>query len=65
MRNVIRLGHDLGLQLVAEGVETEKQWQLLENEGCDIVQGFLFGEARPAASLDQLIASGGPAPTHR
>ena len=55
VRNVIRLGHDLGLQLVAEGVETEKQWQLLENEGCDIVQGFYFSKPLDGQRLGEFL----------
>lgn len=36
----IRLGHDLGLRVVAEGVETRAQWDMLEDLGCDIAQGY-------------------------
>jgi EAL domain-containing protein (putative c-di-GMP-specific phosphodiesterase class I) len=42
---VIRLAHALGLRVVAEGVETERQCEILVTLGCDEFQGFLF--ARP------------------
>lgn len=39
---VIRLGHSLGLTVVAEGVETEEHVQILKEKGCDIFQGYYF-----------------------
>ena len=45
LRSIIGLGHDLGLQLVAEGVETEEQLEELLHLGCELGQGFLFGQA--------------------
>jgi diguanylate cyclase (GGDEF)-like protein len=47
-RAVIVLGRALGLEVIAEGVETQAQARFLENEGCDAVQGYLF--ARPMAA---------------
>ncbi|MBK1703985.1 EAL domain-containing protein [Halochromatium glycolicum] len=47
-RAVIVLGRALGLEVIAEGVETQAQASFLENEGCDAVQGYLF--ARPMAA---------------
>jgi PAS domain S-box-containing protein len=44
---VIDLGHALGLQVVAEGVETQSQADLLRQMGCDIFQGFLFARPMP------------------
>lgn len=41
---VVGLGHNLGCEIVAEGVETEAQAQLLRAMGCDLGQGFLFGK---------------------
>lgn len=41
---VIVLGRTLGLEVVAEGVESENQWQILRDEGCAAVQGYLFGQ---------------------
>ena len=45
---IITLGHSLGLNVVAEGVETEDQAGLLRALGCDEMQGFLIAEALPA-----------------
>ena len=50
---VIGIGQALGLQVVAEGVETPGQRELLIRAGCDIAQGYLFTRALPA---DELVA---------
>ena len=47
VRATIALGHGLGLQVVAEGVETEDQSRFLADEHCDTVQGYLFGRPQP------------------
>jgi EAL domain-containing protein (putative c-di-GMP-specific phosphodiesterase class I) len=48
VRAVIGLGHDLGLRVVAEGVEDEASWRLLDSYDCDLVQGYFL--ARPMAA---------------
>jgi EAL domain-containing protein (putative c-di-GMP-specific phosphodiesterase class I) len=48
---VIGIGQALGLQVVAEGVETPGQRDWLARAGCDLAQGFLFTKALPAAEL--------------
>lgn len=52
VRGIIRLGHDLGLTVVAEGVETDEQLRLLREWRCDTAQGFLLAHPLPA---DQLV----------
>jgi EAL domain-containing protein (putative c-di-GMP-specific phosphodiesterase class I) len=53
LQKTIELGHDLGMKVVAEGVETEEQLEFLRNKGCDIAQGYLF--TRPL-STEKLLA---------
>lgn len=52
---VIRLGHALGLETVAEGVETPAQRDLLTALGCDKLQGYLFAKPMPAAALTRWL----------
>ncbi len=51
VRSTIELAHNLGLSVVAEGVETGKAWKLLEALGCDEGQGYFIGRPVPAAQL--------------
>jgi EAL domain-containing protein (putative c-di-GMP-specific phosphodiesterase class I) len=56
---VLALGRSLGLTVVAEGVETEAQFALLAEHGCDVAQGFLFGRPVPPAEAARLLAAAG------
>jgi diguanylate cyclase (GGDEF)-like protein len=51
VRSTIELGHNLGLQVVAEGVETERSWRLLGQWGCDEAQGYLISRPVPAETV--------------
>ena len=51
VRTVVQLGRALGMQTVAEGVETAAQRAALVALGCDLGQGYLFGRPGPAAAL--------------
>ncbi|MFI0524757.1 MAG: putative bifunctional diguanylate cyclase/phosphodiesterase [Ilumatobacteraceae bacterium] len=53
--SVIELGHQLGLTVVAEGVETEAVFADLRRLGCDLVQGYLFSPAVPAGEALALM----------
>ncbi len=50
VQSVVDLGHRLGLDVIAEGVETTEVWDVLQTMGCDIAQGF--GIARPMSFPD-------------
>ncbi|WP_028876230.1 EAL domain-containing protein [Teredinibacter turnerae] len=50
---IIAMAHNLGLTVVAEGVETKEQWQLLREKNCDYLQGYYF--ARPMPMSDVLM----------
>ncbi len=56
---VLHIGESLGLEVVAEGVETEDQRALLQQLGCPVVQGYLFARAMPPAQLSDWMASHG------
>ena len=55
---VITLGSELGLQLVAEGVETAEQSAFLLGRGCHVQQGFLFSRPLPPAAFEELLGMG-------
>ena len=50
-KSVLGLGQNLGLQVVAEGVENAGQWQFLLEQGCTLFQGYLFCKPVPVAQL--------------
>jgi EAL domain-containing protein (putative c-di-GMP-specific phosphodiesterase class I) len=54
---VVSLGHALGLSVVAEGVETERQLEELRALGCDRAQGFLFSAPQPADVFAAVVTS--------
>jgi diguanylate cyclase (GGDEF)-like protein len=57
VRSTIHLAHQMGLQVVAEGVETEEAWRLLRSMGCDRAQGFLIAEPHPAREVPAWLVS--------
>lgn len=55
LRSIIALGHDLGMEVVAEGAETDADAVELYQMGCDFAQGFAFGEPMTAEQATKLI----------
>jgi len=55
---IIKLGQALGLELVAEGVETQEQANALLRQGCQIMQGFLYCRPIPFAQICSFLSSG-------
>jgi diguanylate cyclase (GGDEF)-like protein len=56
VRSTIDLGRNLGLEVVAEGVETQEAWGALCALGCTLAQGYLISRPLPADELAQLVA---------
>ena len=57
VRAITRLGTSLGIHITAEGVETQKQLDLLRGEGCSEMQGFLVSRPMPADQIPSFLAS--------
>jgi diguanylate cyclase (GGDEF)-like protein len=55
VRGTINLAHDLGLSVVAEGVEDDASWHALARFGCDTAQGWLVGRPLPAAEFGRWL----------
>lgn len=53
---IIVMAHRLGIKVIAEGVETEVQRQLLTDSNCDFAQGYLFSKPLPAEEFEQLFS---------
>jgi EAL domain-containing protein (putative c-di-GMP-specific phosphodiesterase class I) len=56
------MAHALGHQVVAEGVETARQRDRLRELGCDLAQGWLYGQPRPVFAYDTLAFTCGRGP---
>jgi diguanylate cyclase (GGDEF)-like protein len=54
---IIALSHKLGIKVLAEGVETEDQLELLRQSGCDAIQGYLLSKPLPAFALQPWMAA--------
>ena len=63
--SVIKMARALGLETVAEGVETQEQYDTLVELGCDAIQGYLLSEPLPTDALRTLLDRQGSAPARR
>jgi len=57
VRSTIDLGHNLGLSVVAEGIDDEATLKMLRHLGCDYAQGFLISKPMPATAFVEWLAS--------
>lgn len=55
IKTIIAMATNLGIETLAEGVETREQKEFLARNGCDKMQGFLFGRAVPSVEFEQLL----------
>lgn len=52
---IINMVKKLGIETIAEGVETEEQYQYLKRVGCDVIQGYFLGHPEPATNIENLL----------
>ena len=62
---IIRMASQLNFQVIAEGVETEKEREFLAEQGCDIIQGYLISRPLPAEEFYQFLISSRFSPYHK
>jgi len=58
-RTIVRVGHDLGIEVVAEGIERPEQLDLLREMGCGLGQGYLVARPMTAVRVEALAGEGG------
>ena len=58
LKNVINLAKDLGMQTLTEGVESQEACDFLRDNGCEKLQGFLFGKPMPKDAIEKLLDHG-------
>ncbi len=57
VRIIIMLAHGFGLNVVAEGVETQVQANILKEFDCELAQGYLYSRPVPSDTIDQLLSN--------
>ena len=65
VRIIVMLAHGLGLKVVAEGVETQTQADMLKDIGCELAQGYLYSKPAPGETIEQLLISSAGAASAR
>lgn len=61
---IISMAHGLGLKVIAEGVETEAQCEIMRSNVCDEIQGYFFSRPVDAATVERLMVDGHELPAH-
>jgi EAL domain-containing protein (putative c-di-GMP-specific phosphodiesterase class I) len=61
VRAIVTLAQQLGLKVVAEGVETDNELEVLRRLGCDMVQGYLFSKPLTVENCDHFLRAAGSA----
>jgi diguanylate cyclase (GGDEF)-like protein/PAS domain S-box-containing protein len=59
-RTIIQVGHDLGIEVVAEGIERPEHLELLREMGCGLGQGYLIARPMAASGIEALVGDGWP-----
>lgn len=57
-KHVVRMAQDIGLKCIAEGIETERQLEILRENNCDIAQGFYFDRPLPVNEFEERLIRG-------
>src|SRR5260370_41622489 len=65
VRSTVNMAHNLGMYVIAEGVEDHATWDLLATLGCDIVQGYYLSRPVPAQDLERWLDEWKAAVAHR
>lgn len=58
-KSIVKIAHNMGLQVVAEGVETQEQLVLLKKYKCDIIQGYLISQPNPEQEAKKFLSIAG------
>jgi diguanylate cyclase len=53
VRSTIELGHNMGLVVIAEGVESAESWSILKRLGCDMAQGYYMSRPLPVDEIGE------------
>lgn len=65
LRGMIQVGHEFGVTILAEGIETQRQADALRELHCDVLQGFLYSKPLPAPEAQmKILAAGSPDEAH-
>lgn len=64
VQTIVTLSHSLGMKVVAEGIETDIQWKILRDLGCEYGQGYLFAKPLPVEAATDLLQKNLPLVCH-